>query len=111
MPSGLRHYKFIAYLLQRLNKNNYKPRAYCFQDKNANKLPSLQEPSGRRLANFVRPRASLPRTTKDKPAYRCMPIINGEKFFLRTPKCHLRGSWACDPEDSKSNPMVQGRGH
>jgi hypothetical protein len=54
-PSSLRHYEFIAYLLQRLDKNNDKLRAYSFQDKNANKLPSLQEPSGRRLASFVRP--------------------------------------------------------
>ncbi len=109
MPSGLWHYEFIAYLLQRLDKNDNKPRAYCFQDKNANKLPSLQEPSGRRLADFVRPRASLPRTTKNKPAYCCMPIIDGEKFFSRTPKCHLQQSWARDPEDSKSKPMVRAR--
>ncbi len=66
-----------------------------------------QEPSCRKLANFVRPRASLPRTTKDKPAYRCTPIIDGEKFFSRTPKCHSRRIWARDPEDSKSKPMVR----
>jgi hypothetical protein len=66
----------------------------------------LQEPSSRRLANFVRPQASLPRTTTDKPAYCCMPIIDGKKFFSRTPKCYLRRSWAHDPEDSKNNPLV-----
>ncbi len=47
--------------------------------KNADKLRSLQEPSGRRLVNSVRPQASLPRTTKDKPAYCCKPIIYGKK--------------------------------
>jgi hypothetical protein len=55
----------------------------------------------------VRLQASPPRTTKDKPAYCCMPIINSKKIFLRTPKCHLQQSWARDPEDSKSKPMVQ----
>ncbi len=78
--------------------------------KNANKLKIFcQEPSCRRLANFVRPQASLPRTTKDKPAYCCMPIIDGKKTFLRTTKCHSRQSWSRDPEDSKSKPMVWGR--
>jgi hypothetical protein len=94
-------------LLQRLNKNDDKPRADCFQDKNADKLPSLQEPSDGRLANFVRPRASLPRTTKDETAYCCMPIIHGKKIFLGTLKCYSQRSWACDPEDSKSKPVVQ----
>jgi hypothetical protein len=77
--------------------------------KNADKLRNLREPSGRRLANFVRPRASLPRTTKNKPAHRSTPIINGKKIFSRTPKCYLRWSWARDPEDSKNDPMVQVR--
>jgi hypothetical protein len=107
MLSGLWHYEFIAYLLQRLDKNNDKLRACCFQDKNADKLPSLQEPSGRRLADFVRPRASLPRTTKDKPVHRCTPIINGKKIFSRNSKCHSRRSWARDPADSKSKPTVR----
>ena len=108
MPSSRGHYEFIACLLQGLYKNADKLRSCLFQDKNANKLRSfLQEPSGRRLANFVRPQASHPRTTKDKPAYHCTPIINSKKFFLRTPKCYLRWSWAHDPEDSKNNPMVQ----
>ncbi len=57
----------------------------------------------------MQPRASFPRTTKDKPAYLCTPIINGEIFFLRTPKCHSRQSWARDPEDFKSKPMVRAR--
>jgi hypothetical protein len=55
----------------------------------------------------VQPRASFPRTTKDKTAYRCTPIIDGKKFFVRTLKCYLWQSWARDPEDSKSKPMVQ----
>jgi hypothetical protein len=29
------------------------------------------------------------------------------KIFLRTLKCHSRQSWARDPEDSKSKPMVR----
>ncbi len=50
--------------------------------KNANKLRIFcQEPSCRRLVNFVRPWASIPRTTKDKPAYCCTPIIDGKKNF------------------------------
>jgi hypothetical protein len=106
-PSSLWHYEFTAYLLQRLNKNDDKPRANCFQDKNADKLPSLQEPSDGRLANIVRPRASLPRTTKDKTAYCCTSIIGGKKIFLRTLKCYSWRSWARDPEDSKSKPMVR----
>jgi hypothetical protein len=108
-PSSLWHYEFIAYLLQRFDKKDDKPRADCFQDKNADKLLSSQEPSDGRLADFVRLQASLPRTTKDKTAYHCTPIINGKKFFLRTLKCYLRRSWACDPEDSKSKPVVQAR--
>jgi hypothetical protein len=102
MPSGLWHYEFIARLLQGLYKNADK-----IEFKNANKLWSfLEDPSCRRLADFVRPQASLPRTTKDKPGYCCTPIIDGEKFFSRTPKCYLRWSWDLDPEDSKSKPMV-----
>jgi hypothetical protein len=96
-------------LLQRLNKTDDKPRADCFQDKNSGKLPSSQEPSDGRLADFVRPRASLPRTTKDKTAYCCMPIIDGKKIFLRTLKCYLQWSWACDPEEANSKPVVQAR--
>jgi hypothetical protein len=71
----------------------------------------LQEVSGRRLANFVRPGASLPRTTKDKPASAncCTPIIDGKKIFSRTPKCYLRQRWAHDPEDSKNDPLVHAR--
>ncbi len=102
-PSGLWHYDFIARLLQGLYKNADK-----IENKNADKLRSfLEDTSCRRLANFVRPRASLPRTTKDKPAYCCTPIINGKKIFLRTLKCYSQRSWARDPEDSKNNPMVQ----
>jgi hypothetical protein len=96
-------------LLQRLNKNDNKPRVDCFQDKNGDKLPSSQEPSDGRLANFVRPRKSLPRTTKDETAYCCTLIIDGGKFFSRTLKCYLRRSWARDPEDSKSKPVVEAR--
>ncbi len=95
--------------LQRLNKNKDKLRADCFQDKNANKLPSLQEPSDGRLANFVQLQASLPRTTKDKTAYHCTPIIDGKKIFSRILKCYSWRSWACDPEDSKSKPVVRAR--
>jgi hypothetical protein len=84
MPSGLWQYEFIAYLLQRLNKNANKLRACCFQEKNADKLRSLKEPSGRRLAGFVWPQASLPRTTKNKPAHFCTPNIDGKKIFSRT---------------------------
>ncbi len=32
-----------------------------------------------------------------------------KKIFSRTPKCHLQRSWARDPEDSKSKPMVRAR--
>ncbi len=109
MLNGSWHCEFIAYLLQRFNKNDNKPTADHFQDKNADKLPSLQEPSDGRLANFVQPRASLPRTTKDEIAYCCTPIIDGKTTFLRTLKCYLRQSWSHDPEDSKSKPMVQAR--
>ena len=103
-------YELIVSLLQGLHKNANKLRVCCFQDKNANKLRSfLQEHSGRRLANFVWPQASLPRITKDKPVYCCMPIIDGRKFSSRTPKCYLRQSLTRDPEDSKNDPMVQAR--
>ena len=90
MPSGLWHHEFIAYLLQRLDKNDNKLRAWDFQDKNADKLPSLQEPSDGRLANFVRPQASLPRTTKDETAYCCTLVIDGKKFISGTLKCYSR---------------------
>jgi hypothetical protein len=107
MPSGLWHYEFIACLLQRLDKNADKLRSFFFQDKNADKpMIFLRESSGRRLADFVRPGASLPRTTKDKPAYHCTSIIDGKKFFSWTPKCYLRWSLAHDPEDSKNDPLV-----
>jgi hypothetical protein len=71
----------------------------------------LQEPSGRRLANFVWLQASLPRTTKDKPAYCYTPITNSKKIFSRTPKCYLRQSWAHDPEDPKNDPLVHACKH
>ncbi len=65
--------------------------------KNANKLRIFcQEPSCRRLADFVRPQASLPRTTKDKPAYHCMPIIGGREILFEDPEVPLAaelGSW------------------
>ncbi len=109
LAACLWHYEFIARLLQGLYKNANKLRGCCFQDKNDNKLWSLQEPSVRRMANFVRPRASLPRTAKkDKPEYRCTLIIDGKIFFSRTLKCYLRQSCARDPE-SKNDPMVQAR--
>ncbi len=74
--------------------------------KNANKLRTcFWEPTGGRLANFVQPRASLPRTTKNKPAHPCTPIIN-KTFFLRNPKCYLWRSWAHNPEDSKNEFLV-----
>jgi hypothetical protein len=93
----------MARLLQGLYKNANK-----VEYKNADKLGSfLKDPSCMRLADFVRPQASLPNTTKDKPVYCCMSIIDGEKFFLRTLKCYSRRSWARDPEDSKNKPMVQ----
>ncbi len=83
-----------------------------FQDKNANKLRIfLWESSGRRLANVVRPQASFPRTTKDKPVYRCRPIINSKKILSRTPNSYLLWSWAHDPEDSKNDPLVCARNH
>jgi hypothetical protein len=105
MPSGLWHFEFIACPLQGLYKNADK-----IEYKNADKLRSfLEDPSCRRLANFVRPQASLPRTTKNKPAYRCTSIIDGKKIFLRTPKCYLWQSQACHPNDTKSKPMVQAR--
>jgi hypothetical protein len=85
MPSGLWHYEFIARLLQGLYKNADK-----IEYKNANKLRSfLEDPSCRRLANFVRPRASIPRTTKDKPAYHCTPIIDGKKKLFKDPEVLL----------------------
>jgi hypothetical protein len=78
--------------------------------KNADKLRTcFWEPSSRRLTNFVRWQGSLRGTTKNKPAHCCTPIIDGKKFFLRTPKCYLRQSWACDPEDSKNDPLLRAR--
>jgi hypothetical protein len=88
MLSGLWHY-VIAYPLRRLDKNDDKLRAYCLQDKNADKLLSLQEPSGRRLAVFVQPQASLPRTTKEELAYHCTPIMNGKKHMFGDPEVLL----------------------
>jgi hypothetical protein len=77
--------------------------------KNANKLRIFcQEPSGRRFADFVQLRASLPRTTKDKQVYRYMPIINSKNSFW-VPRSATRGGG--DPEDSKSKLMVQVREH
>jgi hypothetical protein len=110
MLSSLWHYELIARLLQGLYKNADKLRSCFFQDKNANKLRSFcWEPSVRRLTNTVRLQASLLRTTKDKPAYCCTPIIEGKKIFSRTPKCYLRQSWAHDPENSKIDPLVRAR--
>ncbi len=39
------------------------------------------------------------------------PIIDGEKIPSRTLKGNSRRSWAHDPEDSKSNPLVWAREH
>ncbi len=107
-PSGLWHYEFIASLLQGLFKNADK-----LLSRHARMPTSWErcfwEPSGRRLANFVWPQASLPRTTKDKPAYGYMPIIDSKKILSWTPKCYLWLSWAHNPEDSKNNPLVRAR--
>ncbi len=89
MPNGSWHYEFIAYPSTEAQQDDNKLRANCFQDKNADKLPSLREPSGRRLANFVRPRASLPRTTKDETAYCCTPIIDSKKNLFEDPEVLL----------------------
>ncbi len=65
--------------------------------KNADKLRIFcREPSVRRLADFVQPGASLPRTTKNKPVYCCMPIIDSKKNLFEDPKVLLAaelGSW------------------
>jgi hypothetical protein len=111
-PNGSWHYEFInfkAHLLQRLDENDGKPGAHFYKTRAPTSCQNFWEPSDGSLANFVRPQASLPRTIKNKPAYRCMPIINGKKIFLSTPKCYLQRSWASDPEDSKNKPMVQAR--
>jgi hypothetical protein len=105
MPSGLWHYEFITHSYRgstRMLTSFLHGTQECQQAEDF-----WQEPSCRRLANFVRPRARLPRTTKDKPAYCCTPIINSKKIFLRTPKCYSRQSRAHDPEDIKSKPMVR----
>jgi hypothetical protein len=108
--ASLWHYEFIAHLLQGLYKNTYKLRSWLktpFQDKNANKLRSLREPSGKRLANFVRPQESLPRTTKNKPAHCCMLIIDGTKHVSRTLKCYLRRSWSRDLKTPRLIPWCE----
>ncbi len=38
-----------------------------------------------------------------------MPVIDGKQFPSRTPQCDLWRSWAHDPEDTKSNPLVRPR--
>jgi hypothetical protein len=96
-PSGLQHSEFIPHLLLGALQEHQQAEEF------------LREPSGRRLAIFLRPQASLPRTTKDKPAYCCTPIIDGEKILSRTPKCYLWRSWAHDPEESKINPLLRAR--
>jgi hypothetical protein len=58
------------------------------------------------MANFMRSRASLPRTTKAKLAHWYTQIINGGKCPSRTPKCNLQQSWAHDPIDSMSSSLV-----
>ncbi len=50
---------------------------------------------------------AFPRTSKDKLAHCCSPIIDGGKFLSRTPKCYLWQSWAHNPEDSKIDPLVR----
>jgi hypothetical protein len=109
MPSGLWHYEFIAYLYRGSGQERQPAKALLFSRQECQQAEEFTRPSGRRLANFVRPRASLPRNTKNKPAHRCTPIIDNKKFFSRTPKCYLRWSWDRDPEDSKKDPMVQVR--
>ncbi len=94
-PSSLQHYEFITHLLLGALQE-------CQQAEEF-----LQEPSDRRLANFVQPPISLPRTTKDKPVYSCMPINDGKTFFSRTSKCYLRQGQAHNPVDSKINPLAR----
>jgi hypothetical protein len=79
--------------LHRLDKNANKLRACSFQDKNADMLRSLQEPSGRRLAGFVRPRACLPRTTKNKPAHCCAPSLMAKNSFSGPQSATCGGVW------------------
>jgi hypothetical protein len=64
-----------------LDENEGKPGAYFYKTRAPTSCQIFQEPSDGRLADFVRPQASLPRTTKDKPEYCCTPIINGKKTF------------------------------
>ncbi len=56
------------------------------------------------------PRASLPRTTKDKPAYRCTPIINGRKILFEDPKVPLMaelGLWPWRLQEQAHGASVQ----
>jgi hypothetical protein len=46
-----------------------------------------------------------PRTRQHIAASQSLTAI----FFLRTLKCYSWRNWACDPEDSKSKPVVQAR--
>jgi hypothetical protein len=89
MPNSLQHYEFIAYFPQRLYKNDGKPRAFILQDKNADKLLNVQKLLVGRSSDFVWPQASLPRTNKDKPGYRCTPIIDGKAILFKNPEVPL----------------------
>ncbi len=92
MPKGSWHYEFIcfkAHLLQRLDEKDGKPGAHFYKTRAPTSCQFFWEPSDGRLADFVRPRASLPRTAKDKPAYFCTPIIDGKKNLFEDPEVLL----------------------
>ncbi len=108
MPSSLWHYEFIAQLLQWLYKN-------------ANKLPSRHTRMPTSWGFFVKnllvgdwpilcsrewALQGPPRTSQRIAARQSS---TAKKIFLRTLKCHSQQSWAHDPEDSKSKPMVRAR--
>ena len=89
-------YALKPILPQILYKNNNKLRPIVFKTRIPTSCKIFQEPSDGRLANFVRPRASLPRTTKDETAYCCTPIIDVRKILFEDPEVLLAeevGSW------------------
>ncbi len=58
------------------------------QDKNADKLPNFQEPSGGETGRFCAA-ASEPSEDQQGPAYRCTLVINGKKNLFEDPEVLL----------------------
>jgi hypothetical protein len=111
MPSGLWHYEFIAYPSTEARQEWQQAKDRLFSRQECRQAAKFTRPFWWEIGQFC---AAASKPSKDHQGQDSVLLHANhwrQNFFLRTLKCYLRWSWACDPEDSKSKPMVWAREH